>query len=445
MKYKDQRRQTYSFSLVTLAAGLLLASCGDSGADTTGGQGGAGGTGATSSATSTSSTTSSNTSASSGGDLTPTFYKDVAPIVYKNCVSCHKVGGIAPFPLVTFEDALPTSGVMKSETAARTMPPFHINNNGDCNTYRDAMWLSDEEIATIGAWVDGGSLEGDPADAPPLPPEPPGLNKISTTLDMGVTYTPDTSLSDDYRCFLVDPGLAEDHYLTAYHVKPGEPRVVHHVVVFEPLTAAAQQQAEELDAAEAGPGYTCFGGASVPAQIVVGWAPGVPATRYPEGTGLLVPAGRKLVLQVHYNLSLGALPDRTKVDLQLEKTVAKPASIHAVLDPTLSLTPGMEEVHAGATKNGPNANVMVYGVFPHMHTLGRKLSVNVMGGACLADVPDYNFNWQQFYMYKDPIAVPAGSKLSIACQYNTLGQVKTVTWGEGTGDEMCVALLYTTK
>jgi mono/diheme cytochrome c family protein len=438
--HKYKRLQTYSFSLTTIAAGLLLASCGDSGADTSGGQGGAGGTGATSSTT-----TSTTTTTSSGSSLAPTFYKDVAPIVYNNCVSCHKAGGIAPFPLVDYKDALPTAGLMKSETASRNMPPFHINNHGDCNTYRDAQWLSDEEIATIAAWVDGGSLEGNPADAPPLPAEPPGLDKVSKTLDMGVKYTPDASLSDDYRCFLVDPGLAEDHYLTAYHVKPGEPKVVHHVVVFAPITEADQQKAEELDAAEAGPGYTCFGGASVPAQIMVGWAPGVPATRYPEGTGLRVAAGRKLVLQVHYNLSTGALPDQTKVDLELEKTVAKPASIHTVLDVNLSLTPGMEEVHAGATKNGPNTDVMVHGVFPHMHTLGRKLSVNVMGGACLADVPDYDFNWQQFYMYKDPIAVPAGSKLSIACQYNTLGQVKTVTWGEGTGDEMCVALLYITK
>ena len=387
-------------------------------------------------------------STSSGPNAAPTFYEDVAPIVYARCLSCHVEGGIAPFTFDTYENAQPFAQAIREETAARTMPPFHIDNSGDCNTYLDARWLTEDEIATLAAWADGGALEGDPANAPALPGKPPALANVSATLDIGATYTPDASLDDDYRCFIVDPGVAEDSYLTAYEVKPGEPRVVHHVVVYSFNDAAAEAQAEALDQAEAGPGYTCFGGAGASASFIVGWAPGVPVTRYPEGTGLVLNGGRKLAVQVHYNLAYGPLPDRTTVDIELAPSVAKPAGLYAVVNTDIDLPPGQELVETTkAFQNTAPVPMVVHGVFPHMHTLGRTLRVDIDNGSantCLVNVPDWSFHWQQFYMYTQPIVVQPGGEVRIDCTYDTRGQTSSIQWGEGTGDEMCAVGLYVT-
>lgn len=423
-----------------MTAALILAgasSCSEDSAGTgAAGSGSGAGGGATSGST------------ASGTNAAPTFYEDVAPIVYARCLSCHVEGGIAPFTLDTYENAQPFAEAIRMETAARTMPPFHIDNSGDCNTYLDARWLTEDEIATLAAWADGGALEGDPANAPPLPGKPAGLANVSATLDIGALYTPDASLDDDYRCFIVDPGIAEDSYLTAYEVKPGDPRVVHHVVVYSFSDAAAEAQAEALDQAQAGPGYTCFGGAGAAASFIVGWAPGMPVTRYPQGTGLMLNGGRKLAIQVHYNLSYGPLPDRTTVDVELAPSVDKPAGLYAVVNTDIDLAPGQELVETSKVFQNTAPNPMVvHGVFPHMHTLGRTLRVDLDNGgasSCLVNVPDWSFHWQQFYMYTQPIVVQPGGQVSIDCTYDTRGETSPIQWGEGTGDEMCAVGLYVT-
>src|SRR5262245_4737502 len=138
----------------------------------------------------------------------PRFYEDVAPILAQHCVSCHRDGGVAPFALVTYDDAVGAAPVMPAQVQSRQMPPWGADNSGSCNTSRDARWLSDAEIATIGEWATGARRMGDPAAAPPLPPRPPGLTRVDATAAMPVAYTADQTLKDDYRCFLVDPGIA---------------------------------------------------------------------------------------------------------------------------------------------------------------------------------------------------------------------------------------------
>jgi hypothetical protein len=372
-----------------------------------------------------------------------TFWEDVAPIVYANCVGCHVDGGIASFPLVTFADARGIGTAMKTETAARNMPPWHVDNSGDCNTFADARWLSDDELATLAAWVDGGYLEGDPASAPAMP-QPETLPEVTRTLDIAADYTPDASITDDYRCFLVDPETSADMYLTAYEMKPGAPTIVHHVILFSLDSAAAEQQAEDLDGAEEGPGYTCFGAAGVPSQFIGGWAPGTPVTRYPKGTGVLIPGGRKAILQIHYNTLNGVEPDRTRMDVTLVPSVPKVATIAPIADYTLDLAPGQTDVEETSSMANPAPiPVQIHGVFPHMHQLGKKL-VATAGDQCLVDVPAWDFHWQQFYFYDDPVTVMPGDVLTITCTYDTMGKQTTTTWGEGTQDEMCLNFVYAT-
>ncbi|MEZ4297377.1 MAG: hypothetical protein R3B70_20600 [Polyangiaceae bacterium] len=416
----------------------LLAACGDSEQQPTGGAGGAGGGDA-------------GGGQGGGAQAGPTYYEDVAPLLNKHCVGCHSEGGIAPFTLTSYENAKAVSGLMKLRTETREMPPWNPSNDGDCNTYKDARWLSDAEIALLGAWNDAGTPEGDPKNAPADPEPPKGLDKVDLTVDTGFDYTPDDTLVDEYRCFVIDLGLSEDRFVTGYEVLPGDKRVVHHAILFVTESDAADAQAEANDAADPKPGYTCFGGPGVGAsQWTLGWAPGSRATMYPEGTGLKIGAGRKGILQIHYNLSNGAFPDRTTVKMTLESSVAKQAQITKVGTSNINLPPGQADAPATGSLQVPAGagQFQVWGVGPHMHQRGHTLRVDYeLNGqkTCIVDVPNWDFHWQGLALYDKPLAGKGGGTLSIRCGYDTTGEMETITNGEGTDDEMCINFLYVTQ
>lgn len=386
---------------------------------------------------------------SANAPANPTYYDHVAAILSEHCVSCHNASGIGPFPLDTFDSAAAVAGAIKGATADRRMPPFPVDGSGECNTFRDARLLDATEIKTLGNWADTGAPAGETREVP-APPAPPKLDRVSVKLDPGEPYTPATSVDDDYRCFVVEPGNDDDVFLTGYEVHPGTPRQVHHVVVYSTDTQAEADKARSLDAAQDGLGYTCFGGAETGGgRTLAVWAPGTGATEYPKDTGLRVMGGLPLVVQVHYNKPTE--PDRTTVDLRLEKSVPKEALITSVFDLGLSLSPGNETETETATLPVPATPLpyRIHGVYPHMHTLGRNLTVTYnlgIGEQCLVDVPRYSFGWQQFFFYEEPVVIPAnlGATVSIRCEFDTRGVNKTVTWGEGTEDEMCIAALYVT-
>jgi hypothetical protein len=389
-------------------------------------------------------------SACGGDDTTnaevPTFYEHVAPIVYKHCTDCHSEGGMAPFPLLRHEQAAAVAKSMKSSTASRQMPPFHVDNTGDCNTYTDANWLADEEIATIAAWADAGAPAGDPAKAPAQQERAGGLDEVSMTLDLPV-YTPKASVDDDYRCFVLDQTLSAEKFLIAVEPKPGEERMVHHMLLYVLPDDKVEREVERLDESEDGPGYTCFGSARVDGvSVVAAWSPGASPTRSPEGTGLRIPAGRKFVVQVHYNMANGVFEDHTTIDLQLVDRVERRAEIIPIPHFGLSLDPRQKHVVSEAILdfNRP-APFTIYATNPHMHLLGRTMDSHVLHGqeeTCIVKVTDWNYHWQGFYQYEMPIAVQQGDKVRIRCGYDTTASTQTVVWGDRTQDEMCLNILY---
>ncbi|MBL8602366.1 MAG: hypothetical protein JNK72_10630 [Myxococcales bacterium] len=383
----------------------------------------------------------------------PTWAEHVAPILYNTCVGCHRAGEIGPFPLVSYEDARNVAPLMRRVTAERSMPPTVVNATGACQNYRsDVRRLTDAEIATIGRWVEQGTPQGDPRRAPPLPPSPSGLTEADVRLDIGTTYMPNASRTDDYRCFIADPGITEDRYVTAFEVIPGEPRVVHHVIVYSLPNATAQQAAERQDAQDTTPGYECFGGPGVDGSMPLAiWAPGGVVTRFPRNTGLLANAGRKVVIQVHYNLAGGSLPDRTRVNLLTARAVTAQGFLVPYRPDRVELPPRMTEAVASDVLDLGNLQglpqVFVYGVAPHMHTLGRTLRVDVLRNDerhCLVDVPRWDFHWQQIAFYDQPFTVRRGDRVSIRCSYDTTSRSAVTRWGEGTQDEMCLNYFYIT-
>jgi len=378
-----------------------------------------------------------------------TYYEDIRPILSANCVRCHQEGSIAPFGLESYEEAVIVSERMRDATRDRIMPPYLVDASGDCNDYRDAARLTDEEIALIDAWHTQGNPMGDPSTAPPEVLPSPTLDGTVATIDLGASYEPNVTVDDDYRCFVVD--APRGGFVTGYEVRPDNDAIVHHVIVYAPDDAAAGRGAVEADAADPGPGYTCYGGAGVNAAPVVLWAPGGGATNFPRGTGVELDPTIPLVIQVHYNLQAGEGLDRTEVDLEFADT-ASPAYIVPLAHLGFSLPPRMESVSStygySLSAVGLRLPVRVHGTFPHMHERGTALRVErVLGDGtemCMTDVPRWDFQWQLAYWYDTPIQVQPDETLRITCTWNTMDASDTITWGEGTEDEMCLNYFYVT-
>jgi len=365
---------------------------------------------------------------------------------------CHTPEGIAPFSLETYEQAFEVGERMMEVTHDRIMPPFLADASGDCQTFANDRTLTDDEIAMIARWVETGMQEGDPMT--PMPEAPPLLRlpRTDLTLQMPDTYNVDTSENDDYRCFVVEMDTTENTFVTGYEVMPGNTQRVHHVIVYNPVDEAAAQEARDLDTAEGGTGtgYTCFGGPRVSAPPMVLWAPGAGATTFPRGTGVQLEAGRAQVVQVHYNnLVLDGVPetDRTSIELMTSSTASQ-AYLVPFTHGGIELPPRMESVTQSTTQSLSMLPVPLraWGMFPHMHTLGRQLRVELEGATneCLIDVPRWDFNWQLAYWFDNPVRVSPSDSISISCTYNTMERDETVRWGDGTQDEMCLSFVYLT-
>ncbi len=400
----------------------------------------------------------------------PTYWKDIAPIVQGKCESCHTTGGIAPFTFENYEVIKAMAPAIRQSVQTRTMPPWPPAEG--CGTFEHPKSLDAEQIALISAWAgnaENPQAEGNRADAPPplekKNPSDLGLGAPSFVVDMPA-YQPTTSENDDYHCFITDPKLTKTEDVIASLVTPGNPKIVHHVILFE-VKKASVAQVKKLDDDEAGPGYTCFTGVGFINQNIrwiASWAPGGEGGRVPEDTGLRLDPGSVLVMQVHYNLLNGrGEEDQTKIDLYYSPTpVKKPALIYPFADPLkLHIPAGMKESVNEVTEQlgqgWPTATI--YGAAGHMHLLGTKFSMEIERAdgtkECLLDIPKWDFHWQGMYMYEKPTTIGPGDKLRMKCTYDNSRQnqpyvngarqtPRDVIWGEGTLDEMCLGLLYTT-
>ena len=378
----------------------------------------------------------------------PKYYEDIAPIIDPNCVGCHRDGGIAPFALTSYDEVRAHANEIASTTAAREMPPMPVDNSGACNTYANARWLSDAEIDLLGRWAKTGTAAGDASKAPALPDAPSSLAHADAMLDMGASYTPDdASGHDDYRCFVLPAPTDALRYVTGYEVFPGQPREVHHLIVYQPANDAQASAAHALDDAAAGDGYPCFGGAGVDASPLAMWAPGAGAIEMPIGTGVPLAAHRDLILQIHYNLDNGSSPDRTKVALAFATAPPISAQYLPMANYDLSLPPGQANVESSANVQLLPGPFKVYGAMPHMHTLGRTLRVDVQANGasqCLVNVDRWDFHWQNAWWYQQPLTIQKPKSMSIRCGFDTREKSDVVTWGESTSDEMCISFLYVT-
>lgn len=375
-----------------------------------------------------------------GAQVLP-YYGQVQALVQQNCQSCHTTGGFAPFPLETYADARAHAAAIADAVGARRMPPWKPSEG--CQPLQASRRLPDADVATLVAWATGGAPEGDPAKAVRFTPPDAGLPWVDLTLVPDQAYAPNSSLSDDYHCFLLDPHLTSDQWLVGVDVEPGQRPLVHHVLLF----ATTLLDALGADASDPGPGWTCFGGpgtsGSTP-RLLGGWVPGTQAQRFPEGTGIQMKAGEVVVMQVHYNLAAGpSAPDSTRVQMQLARApVARPAALLPFPNLSFSIPAGASGYTSAAQAASPAAGV-IWGVLPHMHTKGRRVTVKA-GNTCLVDIPAWDFHWQQAYFFSTPQPLAVGTQLSLSCTWDN-PTATVVTWGEKTTDEMCLNYFYATQ
>lgn len=382
-------------------------------------------------------------------DPTPTWFRDVQPIVSARCGGCHVAGGIAPFALTSFEEVKAQSAAMLDAVKARRMPPWMPDEA--CMPMRDSRRLEQAEIDTLAAWVDGGLKLGDEKDAQALKPAG-GLPWVNATVGPSEAYTPQPTAkhpTDDYRCFIVDPQLAGSQDVIGFQVLPGAATEVHHVLVYTVPLAAAQA----LDDASPGFGWKCFGGPGTDSpKLVGGWVPGTNVVRYPGQTGVRLYAGDVLVMQVHYNMSKGPpVPDLTKIALQYSQNpVPYTAQMMPIVDSRFRVPPSSTGYTSSSGFTAP-VDAQLWGVVPHMHVRGKSIKLELLpkpgetGTTCLVDVPKWDFNYQEFYFFKSKtgLRIKADQTLKITCSWDNPSNFE-VRWGEDTDDEMCLAFVYAT-
>ena len=283
----------------------------------------------------------SSTTSLSAEKPAPTYHKDVVRILQKNCQDCHRPNQVAPFSLLTYEQARKRGSDLAHVAAQRTMPPWPASTSFG-GPFRDARVLTAEEIATLQSWVDSNCPEGDPKDAP----EPRkfssdwALGEPDVILKMPEPYSIAGTGNDDFRVFVLKTSFSEDRWIRAVDFHPGNRSVVHHIIA----GVDPSGRGRELDAADPGPGYYDLGGfgdgVPITAFLPI-WTPGAKSRYCPDGTGYMLPKGADILIQVHYHKTGKAETDATALGLYLSK-VPLPREVHTgFVFPNLTMNQAM--------------------------------------------------------------------------------------------------------
>ena len=377
-----------------------------------------------------------------------TYTKDVAPILQKNCMVCHRPGEIAPMSLLTYKEVRPWAKSIREVVAERRMPPWLADPH--FSEFANDRRLSPKEVATIMAWVDGGAKEGDPKALPPNPKFEEGwvIGKPDVVLSMTEEVTVPADGVVPYRYFAVPTNFKEDHYVQAAEVRIGNRSVVHHVIatVLEPGGGPLPPAGEIGRPVGEGEGGTSR---RIPTSGLVGTAPGMPPMILAPGQAKLVKAGSVLSFQMHYTPNGQAAKDRTSVGLIFAKgPVEKRVLTAGAFGRNLAIPPGdpSYEVKSDFTFR-EDSHVVSF--MPHMHVRGKDFEYKLVypdgTSKVVLSVPRYDFNWQLEYVLKEPLAAPKGSRMECVAHFDNSTKnkfnpdpTKLVRWGPQTWEEMMI-------
>ncbi len=419
-----------------------------------------------------------------------TFTKDVAPIFFNKCAECHRPGEAAPMSLLSYKEARPWARSIKEKVVTREMPPWHADPH--FGEFVNDRRLTKEEIETVSAWVDGGAKEGDPKDLPPAPGYAEGWNigKPDLVLSMPEEFTLAAEGPDEYQYFEVATNFKEDKYIQFAEARPGNRKIVHHIIAFvQPPRKGGKQQPkmtkeeiekyrEEMEKTSIfyRDGFLMRMKSDVPAyddgcalpsggngfkrdgsgednslgMLLCGFAPGMNPAVWEPGTVKKIPAGSKIILQLHYSKVAGKVEkDRSMIGLifarqQPEKQlVTRPISNNY-----FKIPPGAERHEVTACWTA-NENIHLISLMPHMHLRGVAMKIEAFypdgKSEMLLNVPNYSFSWQTVYYLKEPKAIAKGTRFVVTGHFDNSAKNKynpdptqTVRFGEPTYDDMMI-------
>ena len=404
-----------------------------------------------------------------------TYNRDVAPILYNNCVKCHRPNDIAPMSLMTYKDTRPWARAIREAVVQRKMPPWHADPKiGD---FINDPRLTDEEIATIDAWVRTGTKEGEAKDLPPAPVFAQGWHIKPDVVFTIPEFTVSGGSQDDYEYIYVPTNFTEDKWIQAAEVLPGDRRVVHHATVSVIAADKVAKEEAEHGKADAGvdkyhyrtgkvlhiskdapvidDGCSSPDGGGVPGHssgylnIVPGiYLPGHLAETRPPGYALRIPAGSYLQFQVHYSNHTGDdVKDRTSIGLVFAREPVKHEIAQYEIWNDLFLIPPNDGNHRVTSCYTLPKDVTVLAYTAHMHFRGKSMTTEAIypdgHHEVILNIPHYDFRWQETYFLKNQFLLPKGTKLVTTAYFDNSydnpqnpDPSKALRWGEPSDEEM---------
>jgi hypothetical protein len=382
-----------------------------------------------------------------------TFSAHVAPILWKNCVRCHRPGEVAPFSLLTYRDAAKRASFIYEVAASGRMPPW--KPHAGVGVFLDAPQLTATEIETLGLWTEGGCKPGNPAALPAPPSFPTGwqLGQPDLILTMPEPYVVPAAGPDIYRSFCLSFPLGHDVTVSGVEFRPGNRRVTHHSRLYLDETGDARRR----DHADAGPGFLGrFAGSTgpeLPYPSLGAWTPGMTARLAPDGVGRVIRRGSDVVLQIHYHPSGKLETDTSNIGLYFaKKPVTKTMAGYTLCTDRIDIPAG-EKRHKIILSTRIKADIRLYTVVPHAHYLCRefRLAATLPDGTTepLLWITDWDMDWQDQYRYAKPIRLPRGTVVTLAAYFDNSADnprnpnmpPRRVRYGVETKDEMCACHL----
>jgi hypothetical protein len=363
-----------------------------------------------------------------------TYSKDVAPILNKSCVECHRPGEAAPMAFTSYKEVRPWAKAIRQQVVTHTMPPWFADPH--FGNFKNDRRLSQREIDIVSNWVLAGAPEGNASDLPAKPEYAAGWNigKPDLIIDFGADFEVPTTGVVPYQYFKVPTNFAEDKWIEAAEIRPQHRGVTHHINVF--VLEAGQKDDN--------------------GSLLTGFAPGVQPLNLEPGSAMLVKAGSVFLFQAHYTTNGHTVKDRSYIGLRFAK---QPPVLRSVTDRAYNaafrIPPNDPDYVVNATWTAP-ADVDVFAFMPHMHFRGKAFEYTAVypdgRREVLLNVPAYDFNWQLGYELKSPIHMPKGTKVECVAHFdNSVNNKfnpdpsKEVRWGDQTWEEMMIGfVLYKT-
>lgn len=367
-------------------------------------------------------------------DAEVTYSKQIAPILQDRCVECHRAGEIGPFAMSDYNEVAGWADTIAEVVREERMPPWHANPK--FGHFKNDRSMPESEKELIYKWVGAGAPEGDPADLPAprkyvegwtLPTDPELVLSIHEE-----PYKVPANGVVEYQYFVVDPQFTEDKWVKASQIIPGSAPVVHHMLCFVQPPGQGERRFDEN-----GLGF------------LAAYVPGYRATPFSTGMAKYVPKGSKLIFQVHYTPVGKDMEDKSKIGFVFAKPEELTHMVQTVSTGNrgLNIPPHAEDYRRESTMTAYKHDLKVLSYAPHMHIRGKAFSYEAIypdgKREMLLDVPRYDFNWQLWYMLKEPRLIPKGSRMICTAHFdnsaNNLANPdpsQQVTWGEQTWDEM---------